>query len=315
MLSKKPIVVVGSINLDLVAMANRIPAVGETVIGTDFQIHPGGKGANQAVAVARLGYPVRMIGKLGRDAFGAQLRGHLESAGVDMTGVNESDGPSGVAIILVSHQGDNSIVVTPGANARLTPKDIFKNLAIIREAGMVLTQLEIPLETVEYLSALCARENVPLVLDPAPASKLPEKVLEQIDWFTPNETEAAFYRAENGFHSGSANPLDVAEVLLYRGCKGVVLKLGSNGSYLALKTGLREFIPAFAVEAVDTTAAGDAFNGAFAVGLMMGKPARESAVFAAGVAAVSVTRLGAQPSMPTMAEVDSFMGPLLSHRS
>ncbi len=305
--SKKPIVVVGSINLDLVAIAERIPSIGETVIGTGFQIHPGGKGANQAVAVARLGYPVRMIGRLGSDAFGAQLRNHLGGAGVDMAGIRESDGPSGVAVILVSRKGENSIVVAPGANAEVTPEDIFQSLAIIREAGMVLAQLEIPLETVEYLSALCARENVPLVLDPAPANKLPQKVLEQVDWFTPNETEAAFYAGENDRHAGSENPSDVAEILLRRGCKGVVLKMGSTGSYLALQTGLRESIPAFAVKAVDTTAAGDAFNGAFAVGLMLGKSAREGAVFAAAVAAVSVTRLGAQPSMPTMAEVDSFM--------
>ncbi len=313
--SKKPIVVVGSINLDLVAMAEKIPAVGETVIGTDFQIHPGGKGANQAVAVARLGYPVQMVGKLGSDAFGAQLRRHLECAGVDMAGIGESERPSGVALILVSRKGENSIVVAPGANAAVMPEDIFKNLEIIRQAGMVLAQLEIPLETVEYLSALCARENVPFVLDPAPANKLPQKVLEQVDWFTPNETEAAFYGAENSYRSGSEIPSDVAEVLLSRGCKGVVLKMGSNGSYLALQTGLRESIPAFAVKAVDTTAAGDAFNGAFAVGLMLGKSARESAVFAAGVAAVSVTRLGAQPSMPTMAEVDSFMDGYSATRS
>lgn len=313
--SKKPIVVVGSINLDLVAMTEKIPTVGETVIGTDFQIHPGGKGANQAVAVARLGYPVRMIGRLGSDAFGAQLKGHLVSAGVDVTGIGESDGPSGVAVILVSRKGENSIVVAPGANAKVTPEDIFDNLATIRQAGMVLAQLEIPLETVEYLSTLCARENVPLVLDPAPANKLPQKVLEQVNWFTPNEAEAAFYVAENGHLAGSGNSFDVAEMILSKGCKGVVLKMGSSGSYLALQTGLREPIPAFSVKAVDTTAAGDAFNGAFAVGLMLGESARESAVFAAAVAALSVTRLGAQPSMPTMAEVDSFMDGYSTTRS
>jgi len=313
--SKKPIVVVGSINLDLVAMAEKIPAVGETVIGTDFQIHPGGKGANQAVAVARLGYPVRMLGKLGSDTFGTQLRVHLGNAGVDMAGIGESDGPSGVAVILVSHKGENSIVVAPGANAKVMPEDIARNLSIVREAGMVLAQLEIPLETVEYLSDICVSENVPLVLDPAPATKLPKKVLEQVAWFTPNETEAAFYGSENHSRLGSESPAEVADLLLGRGIHGVVLKMGSNGSYLALQTGLRESIPAFSVKAVDTTAAGDAFNGAFAVGLMLGKSARESAVFAAGVAAVSVTRLGAQPSMPTMAEVDSFMDGYSATRS
>jgi ribokinase len=212
-----------------------------------------------------------------------------------------------VAVILVSGKGENCIVVAPGANAKLTPQDLYDNLAVIREAGMVLTQLEIPPETVECLSDLCARENVPLVLDPAPANKLPQKVIEQVAWFTPNETEAAFYGTDNRDQRVSGNPADAAEVLLGKGCRGVVLKMGSSGSYLASQTGLRESIPAFAVKAVDTTAAGDAFNGAFAVGLMMGKSPRDSAVFAAAVAAVSVTRIGAQPSMPTMAEVESFL--------
>jgi ribokinase len=315
MSARKPIVVVGSINLDLVALTEKIPVIGETVIGTDFKIHPGGKGANQAVAVGRLGYPVRMIGKLGRDAFGGQLRGHLNDAGVDMEGIGESDGPSGVALILVSSKGENSIVVAPGANARVTREDILKNREIIRQAGMVLAQLEIPLDTVECLSDLCARESVPFVLDPAPAVKLPQKMLQQVGWFTPNETEAAFYGAENGQHSESEIPSAAAEMLLRGGCKGVVLKMGSNGSYLASQTGLRESIPAFAVKAVDTTAAGDAFNGAFAVGLMLGKSPRESAIFAAGVAAVSVTRAGAQPSMPTMAEVNSFLNDYSANRS
>ena len=305
--NRKPIVVVGSINLDLVATSENIPAIGETVIGTDFQIHPGGKGANQAVAIARLGYPVRMIGKLGSDAFGVQLRDHLNETGVDLAGVGTCDGSSGVAVILVSGKGENSIVVAPGANAKLTPQDLFDNLASIREAGMVLAQLEIPLETVECLSDICARENVPLVLDPAPATKLPQKVIEQVAWFTPNETEAAFYGTEKDNQRVSGLPADVAEMLLGKGCRGVVLKMGSSGSYLATRAGLRESVPAFVVNAVDTTAAGDAFNGAFAVGLMLGKSPRESAVFAAAVAAVSVTRIGAQPSMPTMAEVESFI--------
>ena len=181
MRGQKPIVVVGSINTDLVAIANRIPAVGETVIGTDFQIHPGGKGANQAVAVARLGYPVRLIGRLGSDTFGTQLRTHLESAGVDISGIATSEGSSGVAVILVSQNGENSIVVTPGANSKLTPQDIEAHIEIIREAGVVLTQLEIPLETVECLGLICAREGVPLILDPAPARDLPSSIFKHIE--------------------------------------------------------------------------------------------------------------------------------------
>jgi ribokinase len=299
--SQKPIVVVGSINLDLVAIAERIPAVGETVTGKDFQIHPGGKGANQAVAVARLGYPVRMIGRLGNDVFGTQLREHLETAGVDAAGVATSEGASGVALIVVSSRGENSIVVAPGANAKVTPEDIDKNLHTIREAGVVLAQLEIPLETVEHLASVCARENVPLILDPAPARELPEKLLGQTTWFTPNDSEAEFYSGKKMV------PAETASSLIEKGCRGVILKMGSSGVYLAPPNQAGESIPAFAVKAVDTTAAGDAFNGAFAVGLMQGKIAHESTVFASAVAAISVTRVGAQPSMPTMMEVQSFL--------
>jgi ribokinase len=305
--AQKPIVVVGSINTDLVAVAERIPAVGETVIGNDFQIHPGGKGANQAVAVARLGYPVEMIGRLGNDVFGAQLRQHLESAGVGTKGVATSEGSSGVAIIVVSSKGENSIVVTPGANSKVTPQDLDANIETLRRAGVVLAQLEIPLETVEYLATICARENVPLVLDPAPARDLPASIFKHVAWFTPNQIEAAFFTgAEHGQSNGHLCE-QMAEKILGRGCSGVVLKMGSEGVYLATPAGLGEFVPAFHVKAVDTTAAGDGFNGGFATGLMLGKSPVESAIFAAAVAGISVTRVGAQPSMPTMAEVSAFI--------
>lgn len=303
---KKPIVVVGSINLDLVAVAARIPAIGETIIGTDFQIHPGGKGANQAVAVARLGYPVRMIGRLGDDAFGSQLRAHLNSAGVDSTAVAVSEGASGVAVIEVSAKGKNSIVVAPGANAKMKPEDIDRNLAIIREAALVLTQLEIPLETVKHLVSVCAREGVPVTLDPAPARELPQNIFSEIAWFTPNETEAAFYSA-SGNGQRQKKPTEIAEALLRRGCQGIVLKMGSRGACVASPGRPAELLPAFPVPTVDTTAAGDCFNGAFAVGLALGKSPRESAIFAAAAAAVSVTRAGAQSSMPTIAEVLPFI--------
>lgn len=304
---QKPIVVVGSINTDLVTFAERIPAVGETVTGTDFQIHPGGKGANQAVAVARLGYPVRLIGRLGSDPFGTQLRTHLESAGVDVAGVATSEGTSGVALIVVSSQGENSIVVTPGANSNVTPQDLEANIEIVRQAGIVLAQLEIPLETVEYLASICAQEGVPLILDPAPARDLPRGIFKQIAWFTPNQTEAAFY---SGSENGSGQNHDAAEMarlILAEGSRGVVLKMGEHGAYLASQEGLGDLIPAFPVKAIDTTAAGDAFNGGFATGLMLRKSPIESAQFASAVAAISVTRTGAQPSMPTASEVDCFL--------
>lgn len=307
MSAQKPIVVVGSINTDLVAVAERIPAVGETVIGSDFQIHPGGKGANQAVAVARLGYPVRLIGCLGSDAFGAQLRTSLQNEGVDLAGVATSEGVSGVAVIVVSSRGDNSIVVTPGANYKVTPHDIDANLSIIQSAGMVLAQLEIPPETVEHLASVCARENVPLILDPAPAADLPPGIFKNIAWFTPNQTEAAFYLGELQAESHAHTAAEIAQMFLAKGCRGVVLKMGAQGAYLGAQDGIGSIVPAFPVRAIDSTAAGDAFNAGFATGLMLGKTPPESASFAAAVAGISVTRAGAQPSMPNMREVEEFM--------
>jgi len=305
--AQKPIVVVGSINTDLAAVAGKIPAAGETVMGKDFQIHPGGKGANQAVAVARLGYPVQLIGRLGDDAFGAQLKTYLETAGVDIKGVATSEGASGVAMIILSSGGENSIVVTPGANAKVTPDDIAKNLERIRRAGIVLAQLEIPLETVEYLAMVCAREEVPLILDPAPARDLPANLFKHIAWFTPNQIEAASFAGVDSANANGMEPAAMANAILRKGCDAVLLKLGRRGAYIASRAEPGTFVPAFAVKAVDTTAAGDAFNGGFATGLMLGKSPVESATFAAAVAGVSVTRHGAQPSMPAMAEVEALL--------
>ena len=302
---EKPIVVVGSINIDLVAAAERIPIAGETVLGTDFHINPGGKGANQAVAIARLGYPVRMIGRLGDDVFGAQLRTHLVNEGVDLTGVSAAQASSGVAAIAVSASGENSIVVIQGANALLTPEYLEANARIVRSAGLVLTQLEIPQETVNYLAEICSREKIPLILDPAPARELPPSLLERIQWFTPNEVEAEFFIGKGD--GAAADPARAAGRVLRQGVRGVVLKLGARGAYLASATGLNQAISPFSVAATDTTAAGDAFNGAFAAGLMLGKGPLESARFAAAAAAISVTRPGAQPSMPAMEEVERMV--------
>jgi ribokinase len=304
--AQKPIVVVGSINTDLVAVTKRIPVVGETVLGSDFQIHPGGKGANQAVGVARLGYPVRLIGRLGNDTFGVELRTHLEKADVEISGISTSDGASGVAVIVVSERGENSIVLAPGANSKVTPQDIDANISILRSAGMVLAQLEIPLETVEYLARICARENVPLILDPAPARDLPAGIFKDVAWFTPNQTEAAFYLGNHN-QSTAQPPADIAKMFLSNGCRGVALKMGAHGTYLESQDGIGSLVPAFSVNAIDTTAAGDAFNAGFATALMLGKPPLDSAFFAAAVAAISVTRTGAQPSLPSMAEVEKFM--------
>jgi len=277
------------------------------VLGTGFQIHPGGKGANQAVAVARLGYPVWMLGRLGNDSFGAQLRTQMQAAGVDCSGVATSEGSSGVAVILVSSRGENCIVVAPGANAKFTPRDVEASLPIIRRAGMVLVQLEIPIEVVECLATLCQREGVPLMLDPAPAQKLPAEVLRKVTWFTPNESEAAFYVGEAAGPESTISPEETARSMLAKGCLSVLLKLGRRGAYLATSEKPGQLIPAFAVTAVDSTAAGDAFNGSFAAGLMLGRSPLDSAIFAAAAAAISVTRVGAQPSMPSMPEVETFL--------
>jgi len=303
----KPIVVVGSINLDLVAATPHIPRAGETVAASSFQTFPGGKGANQAVAAARLGGRVSMIGKLGSDAFAAQLKASLASAGVDTSAITNVPGPSGVALITTDAAGENAITVVPGANAQLTPGDLDANLDLIRSAGILLAQLETPLETVERLAAMALQEGIPLILDPAPARALPASLLKCVEWITPNETEL-LPLLERPPKEMSEDALgDAAGQVLARGVRNVILKLGDRGCYLALADGTRKLIPAYRVRAVDTTAAGDAFNGALALALVKGNDAVRSVQWASAVAAVSVTRHGAQPSMPTPAEVDQFL--------
>jgi len=297
---QKPIVVVGSINMDLVASTPSIPLPGQTLTGTDFTTTPGGKGANQAVAAARLGYPVQMIGAVGEDAFGRALTENLRTAGVEVDAVARVPGPSGVAPILVAASGENSIVVVPGANGKATPALIDQHASLIARAGMVLCQLELPLDTVARTLALCAEASVPVMLDPAPAAELPEEVWRRITWFTPNETEAAIYVGK------ALAPENAARQLLGRGVRGVLLKRGSEGAYVATAEGAG-WVPAFHVQAVDTVAAGDCFNGAFAVALLQGSDPWSAARFAAAAAAISVTRRGAQASMPSRSEVDQFL--------
>jgi ribokinase len=301
MTDKKPIVVVGSINMDLVASTPRIPLAGETLTGTDFTTTPGGKGANQAVAVARLDYPVHMIGMVGEDVFGQALLDNLAAAGVETNAIARVAGPSGVAPILLSATGQNSIVVVPGANGKVTPEFIDKKAALIRSAGMVLCQLELPMETVSHTLAVCADAGVPVILDPAPAAELPATIWRQVAWITPNETEAAFYLGSE------LEPQGVAQELLSRGTCGVVLKRGSEGAYVAKAGGAASWVRPFQVRAVDTIAAGDCFNGAFAVALLEGLDHQSAARFASAAAAISVTRRGAQASMPTRAEVEGFL--------
>jgi ribokinase len=297
----KPIVVVGSINMDLVARCAQIPRPGQSLIGTGFDTTPGGKGANQAVAAARLGYPVQMVGAVGEDVFGKALLDNLAGAGVGTAAVKRVDGPSGVATILVAENGENSIVVVPGANGKVEPSFIDSQADLIRSAGMVLCQLELPMETLSRVVELCADACVMLMLDPAPAATLSGEVWRKTAWFTPNETEAAFYLGE------ALKPEDAAKQLIGRGLRCVALKRGGEGAYLAVAGGKAALAPAFTVQAVDTVGAGDCFNGAFAVALLEGKDPWTAARFASAAAAISVTRKGAQASMPSRDEVNEFL--------
>ncbi len=299
--SRKPIVIVGSVSMDMVTCTPHIPAVGETVIGTSFSTTPGGKGANQAVAAARLGYSVQMVGKVGTDSYAQPLLENLAHAGVGIASMGRFDGSSGLAPIFLADNGQNSIIIVQGANGDVDPAFIDQHADIIRSAGMVLCQLELPLETTLHTIELCASADVPVMLDPAPAAPLPGVVFTQVAWFTPNETEAALYVGED------LSVEEAAAHLLGRGLQGVVLKRGSEGAYVATSDGQAEWVRAFPVEAIDTVGAGDCFNGAFAVALMEGRDPRAAASFACAAAAISVSRRGAQASVPTRSEVEQFL--------
>jgi ribokinase len=304
----KPIVVVGSVNLDLVCTAERIPVPGETLTGANFQTFYGGKGANQAVAVGRLGYPVSMVAKVGDDEFGPRLRNGLRAAGVNVRAVGTAKGTaSGVALISVDRKGQNSIIVVPGANGRLLPRDLEKALPVLRSAGMILAQLEVPMETVEYLCGAAQRLKVPLMLDPAPARPIPLRMLRQVTYLTPNESETCTLCDAGGRDLNLSTAAEFAQILRSQGAANVIIKMGGSGAYVSGANGFARRVPAFKVKAVDSTAAGDAFNGGLAVALMRGKTLEEAVRFGAAVAAISVTRRGAQPAMPTAREVSSFL--------
>jgi ribokinase len=299
--ARKPIVIVGSVTMDLVTRTPRIPAVGETLIGSGFNATPGGKGANQAVAASRLGYPVAMVARVGDDAYGPALIENLKHAGVDTGAICPVEGSSGLAPMFVADTGENSIVVVPGANGKMDRAAVDANAGLIRSAGMVLCQLEIPMDTLAYTLDFCADAGVPVMLDPAPAAALPDSVLKYVACFTPNETEAAFYAG------GEAGVEQTAERLHKHGIRNVVLKRGAEGAYLSMASGEVGWVPSYKVQAIDTVAAGDCFNGAFAVGLLEGRDPFAAARFANAAAAICVTRRGAQASMPMRTDVDKFL--------
>jgi len=303
--NKPKIVVVGSSNMDLVVKSPRIPAKGETILGGDFIMTPGGKGANQAVAAAKLGAEVYFVAKLGDDIFGRQSLSNLQEVGIHTEYVEQTrEAPSGVALITVDDAGDNVIVVAPGANLKLSPEDIKKARSVIASSGAVATQLEVPLETVEFAARLANDTGVPFILDPAPAQKLSDELLRKVDVLTPNETEAEIL---TGIKVTDENSAQIAvKELLNRGVKAVILTMGSKGYVLATKDGA-QFISSVKVDAVDATAAGDAFTGSLAVGMARGKTLKDAALFANYVAALSVTKMGAQSSMPDAGQVENFI--------
>ncbi len=298
----RPILVVGSSNTDMVIQSPHLPRPGETVLGGTFFMNPGGKGANQAVTAARLGARVMFIGKTGSDIFGHQSQQLFEEEGIDTSYIfSDSKNPSGVALITVDAHGENCIVVASGANAHLTPGDLKNAEEAIEQAGIILMQLEIPIETVEYVAETAARKNTRVILNPAPACPLNPQLLRNLYAITPNQTEAEFISGIRITDKKSA--LQAARAIYKMGVKHVIITLGSRGA-LVYSRGLHAEIPAIPVEAVDTTAAGDVFNGALTVALSEGRELSDAIRFANKAAALSVTRAGAQASSPYRNEVD-----------
>jgi len=301
------VAVVGSLNMDLVARVPRMPLPGETLAGQTFAQVPGGKGGNQAVAAARLGAQVSMIGRIGPDANGATLRAGLEREGIDCRALAATaSAPTGVALILVDDDGRNSIVIVAGSNGELTPDDISGHEPVLAEAAVVVCQLETPPATVAATLAAARRLNKTVILNPAPVTgPLPAQWLPLIDYLIPNELEAATL---TGLPIGSPqDALVAAQALVAQGARNVLITLGAAGVVAAFG-GEPVHVPAPRVSAVDTTAAGDTFIGAFAAQLAHGASTDAALRFAQRAAAISVTRAGAQPSIPTRAELDAAVG-------
>lgn len=295
------IVVFGSINMDLVARTPRLPAPGETLTGHSFQTFPGGKGANQAVACARLGAQTYMVGRVGGDVFGSTLKDELAAAGVDHTYVEvDAQVSSGVALIAVEESAENMIIVVPGANGQVNDAELSRLKGVLDRSRILLLQLEIPLEMVFAAAKLAKAQGVSVILDPAPAQVLPEEIYSLIDIITPNESEAGLlvdFPVENQQDASRA-----AKVLKARGVGQVIIKMGKKGAFANID-GNEKFFKAFPVTAVDTVAAGDAFNGALAVALSEEKPIQEAIRWGMAGGALSVTKEGAQPAMPERSEL------------
>jgi ribokinase len=295
------ILVVGSSNTDMVIKTHHFPSPGETILGGRFLMNAGGKGANQAVAAARLGGVVTFVGKIGNDIFGKQAVQQLEDEGINVNFVAvDPANPSGVALITVDQKGENSIVVASGSNGTLSPADFDKASDELGESGFVLMQLEIPIPTVEHIARIAALKQKKVILNPAPAAELSDELLRNIYLITPNETEAEILTGVKVTDEQSA--MKAASALHEKGVEIVIITMGAAGAFL-LENGNSQLIKAPKVDAVDTTAAGDTFNGALVVALSEGKTIQESIVFANKAAAISVTRIGAQSSVPSRNEI------------
>lgn len=305
-MAMKPIIVFGSINMDLVAKTPRLPVAGETLQGYQFFTAPGGKGANQAVASARLGIPTYLVGRLGNDDFGNQLRRGLQEAGVHTDGILVDDAASsGVAVIAVDDAGENNIIIVPGTNGRVNQQDVERLTNLLAGAAALLLQLEIPLPAVLAAAQAARKVGVPVILDPAPAQGdiLPE-LYSLVNIITPNEVEASQLV---GFPvDGQEAAARASAELRQRGVSTVIVKLGAQGVFCATEEETF-FVPAFSVQAIDTVAAGDAFNGGLAAALAEGHPLREAVVWGAAAGAISATKAGAQPSLPERDTFDRFL--------
>jgi ribokinase len=296
------IVVFGSINMDLVVRTERMPLPGETLHGEDLNMIPGGKGANQAAAVAKMGGDTAMIGRVGSDVFGQKLIAELQAVGVNTENIlTQENCASGTALIIVDQNGQNSIVVSPGANGTLSPADVQANEELIKQAKILILQFEIPIETVGRAVEVAAKHGVRVILNPAPAKAVSADLLARVDILVPNETEASQLSGIAVVDIASAEA--AAKALLGSGVGMAVVTLGEKGALLATSTDVRH-IPSVEVQVVDTTAAGDAFVGGLAVALVQGFSPEEAVRYATCAGALAVTKFGAQTSLPTKIDVD-----------
>jgi ribokinase len=300
------IVIVGSSGTDMIIKLERIPRPGETLLGGEFHITGGGKGANQAVSAARAGGKVAFVARLGQDDFGDQAKAAFAREGINVEHISRDRKVStGVALIFVDQHGENSIGVAPGANGRLSPADLKKARKVFAGASVMVVQLEIPLDTVQIAAVLAAKSGARVILNPAPARALPDELLCHVSILTPNETEAELLTGIKVDSDSSA--AKAASVLRARGVQTVILTLGARGALVASSDASPQLVPGFKVKAVDTTGAGDVFNGALAVALAEEQPLIDAVRFANAAAAISVTRLGAQPSAPSRREVQRLL--------